>query len=431
MFIELKLSARNLQTIVKVIVAVNICLLAGTYVYNNVSTQLPTYLSIIIRETDLASENVFAAWYSSILLFLSAIMSFICFLLDEQHYQKGRKRILNYGWLFYTMAFVLLSFDELGSIHEYIGNFIAFKEAGIMVTGSKDSGWTIFYVLVTFVSLFMFVFSFVRLKQVRGALLLMVVALLLYLSNPFQEHFEIASMREANDQTWKRPVHLLLLEEGTELFGSLFFLLAISLYAKWKGGSIKNGVDDFIYRNEITKGKLIRLTGYFVLSMCVCFLMVNFLFGDVKGDMQKGVPENWITAIVAFIISIFFFYLFRNKKNTGSYLLFSAFTMYISVYYGSNRLAYNFDSDYSPARLMLRSIISVFALISYFVLNKELVTKVAKRASMVSFAIIAIGIFARHPYSAEITFAGLCCFILIFIWDRIQLEDFNNKLQKP
>ena len=425
MLIELKFSARNLRTIVKVIVAVNLFLLAGSYFFNHLQAKLPHYLFVILRETDLASENVFAAWYSSMLLFLSAIMSFISFLFDEQRNQHGTKRILNYGWLLYAMAFTFLSFDELGSIHEYIGNFIAFKQAGKMVTAANDSGWILFYVVVAIVSLFMFVFSIVRLKQVRWALPLMVTALLLYLSNPFQEYLEIASMRGAGDETWKRPVYLLLLEEGTELFGSLFFVSAISFYAKWNGEGVVSGDNDVVFRKEMAKGKLMRLTGYFILCMCLCFLMIKFIFGDVIGDLQKGVPENWITAIIAFVISITFLFFFSRKK-TCSYLLFSVFTLCISVYYGSNRFAYHFNSDYSPGRVLLRSVICAFALISFFVLKKDITSKTAKMGSMASLAIIAIGIFARRPYSAEITFTGLCLLVLIFIWDQLQPKDFNR-----
>src|SRR5688500_18759457 len=356
MLIELKLSAPNLRTIVKVIVAVNLFLLAGTYIFHDLQTTLPGYLFIILRETYLATENVFAAWYSSMLLFLSAIMSFICFLLDEQRYQRGMKRILNYGWLLYAMAFTLLSFDELGSIHEYIGNFIAFKQAGKMVTGTNDSGWTLFYAVIAVVSLFMFIFSVARLRQVKWALPLMVAALILYLSNPFQEYLEIASMNEAHDETWKRPVHLLLLEEGTELFGSLFFVSAISLYAKCNGWKLQSGVKDVVFRKETSKATVMKITVCCLLCMSLCFVVVNGLFGDVRGDLQKGVPKNWITATIAFIISISFFYFFTTIKK-GSYLLFSLFALCISVYYGSNRFAYHFDSDYSPGRILLRSAI--------------------------------------------------------------------------
>ena len=431
MLIELRLSAHNLLTIFKVIVAVNICLLAGSFIFNTASTHLPSYLFIFLRETDLATENVFAAWYSSMLLLLSAVMSFNCFLMDAQIFQKRENQILNYGWLIYTFVFALLSFDELGSVHEYIGDFIAFEKAGELVMGTKDSGWILFYVVVAFVSLFMFVFSVIRLKKARWALPLMVAGLLLYLSNPFQEFMEIESMRAAaSDETWKRPVHFLLLEEGTELFGSLFFLIAISLYGFYTSREVntKDVADDLVFRKQISKSVFMRLIYCFLLSMALCLLLINIWFGDVIGDLQNGVPKNWITACTAFMVSMYCFIIFNKEKTKRSYLLFSAFSMCLSIYYGSNRFAYNFDSDYSWGRLVLRSALCVFALVAYLKLNRHLETRFAKPGLMVSFVILATGIFAKRPYSSEITFIGLCCLILFLLADRLQLQFFNKKL---
>ena len=88
--IALKVSVRNIITIVKVIVAVNVFLLAGTFVFNTAHARLPHLLMIVVRETDLASENVFAAWYSSMLLLLCAVFSVVCFFVDQQNIREKR-----------------------------------------------------------------------------------------------------------------------------------------------------------------------------------------------------------------------------------------------------------------------------------------------------------------------------------------------------
>ena len=409
--IALKVTARNMITIVKVIVVINIFLLAGTFVFNTAHAQLPHLLKIVVRETDLASENVFAAWYSSMLLLLSAVLSVVCFLIDQQNIREKGRSFWNYGWLIYASAFALLSFDELGSIHEHIGNFTAFKKAGSLVSEGNDSGWTFFYMLVGVVGFFMLAFSIVKLKKVKWALLLLICGLLLYLSNPFQEYFEIETMRSTvSDETWKRPVHLLLIEEGSELFGSLFFLAAIMLYAKRHA-----------FRKNISKFLLLRFALLFSLSIVICFLLVNLIFGDVKGDLENGVPKNWITAATAFLISIYCIIVYHNNKIAG-YLLSSAFTMCLSIYFGSNRFAWHFDADYSKDRIILKIILSAFTLASFILLLRTFRSSTnIKLLGVVSSIIIALGIFAKRLYSAELVFTGLCCLMLLLLAEQFKV----------
>ena len=409
--IVLKVTARNMITIVKVIVVVIIFLLAGTFVFNTAHAHLPHLLKIVVRETDLASENVFAAWYSSMLLLLSAVASLVCFLIDQHKTHEKGYRLWNYGWLIYASAFALLSFDELGSIHEHIGNFTAFKKAGNLVSDGQDSGWTFFYIIVGAVGLFMLAFSFVKLKKVKWALPLLICGLLLYLSNPFQEYFEIETMRSSvSDEIWRRPVHLLLIEEGTELFGSLFFLMAIMLYAK-----------NHEFRKNISNILLLRFALLFSLSVGICFLLVNLIFGDVKGDLENGVPKNWITAATAFLISIYCIIVYYNKKIAG-YLILAAFTLCLSIYFGSNRFAWHFDADYSKDRIILKMILSAFAFTSciLFIRTSRSSTNI-KLLTLVSSIIISAGIFAKRIYSAELAFIGLCCLMLLLLAERLKV----------
>ena len=413
--IALKVTASNMITIVTVIVVVIIFLLAGTFVFNTAHAYLPHLLKIVVRETDLASENVFAAWYSSMLLLLSAVASLVCFLIDQQKTQEKGSRLLNYGWLIYASAFALLSFDELGSIHEHIGNFTAFKKAGNLVSGGQDSGWTFFYIIVGAVGLFMLGFSIVKLKKVKWALPLLICGLLLYLSNPFQEYFEIETMRSSvSDETWKRPVHLLLIEEGSELFGSLFFLVSLILYVIQTSKT-----NDLVINQEIKISTLKRFIGFLMLSMAVGFLLIREVFGDVAGDEETGVPKNWITASATFLTAVYFFILHYKESSGKHLLLFSVFSLCLSVYFGSNRFAYHFDADYSPSRLLLRFVFCAFGFLSFALLSRALQTRMTKWGTILAFAIVAIGIFARRPLSAEIIFAGFCCLLIVFLADRL------------
>ena len=408
---ELSVSSRNIFAITITIIAINVFLLAGTFVFNTTHIQA-------LRETDLASENVFAAWYSSMLLLLSSVMSLFCFLIDRKRNQN-HKEIWNFGWLIYATAFALLSFDELGSIHEHIGNFSFIRRAGHLVTGAKESGWIFFYFLVFIVSLFMLLFSVKKLRKVKWALPLLILALLLYLSNPFQEYFEIESMRaHGGSDTWKRPVYFLLLEEGSELFGSLFFLLAVVLYAR-----------DRLFVKETRQDVVMRLVIFILFVAAACLLLIKVLFGDVRGDVQDGVPKNWITAALGFLVSTYCFLIYRYHK-ISNYLLFGIFSLCLSVYFGSNRFAWYFIADYSPDRVMLKSCLSAVGVFSYLFLMRNSHGILVKIVSVISMLIVIAGIYIKRKYSAEMVFAGISCFAVLLVAETIRLTESNKKLER-
>ena len=172
--------------------------------------------------------------------FLVGIAATVCFLIDMQRYTRLKDRILNIGWLGIITIFILLSFDEMGSFHEMIGETALFKKMG----HDTGAGWVAFYALIGITGLFMIIFFILKFKTNKLALLLTVLAVLLFLSNPFQEKYEINAYRNAaNPATWKRPMFFLLLEEGSEIFASFFFLYSFVIYSIAGTGS---GNDRFI-----------------------------------------------------------------------------------------------------------------------------------------------------------------------------------------
>jgi hypothetical protein len=210
---------------------------------------------------------------------------------------------------------------------------------------------------------------------------------------------------------------LLLLEEGSEIFGSLFFLVSLTLYAIHTSKA-----NNLVFNQTIRFATLKLFTGFLLLSMVIGIMLIRKVFGDVAGDELTGVPKNWITSSATFLTAVYFFIFHSKEKSRKHYLLFSVFSLCLSVYFGSNRFAYHFDSDYSPARLLLRFVLCAFAFFSILLLSRHLQTKVAKWGMIVAFAVIAMGIVARRPFSAEFVLAGFCCFVIFFLADRIGLK---------
>ena len=171
-----------------------------------------------------------------------------------------------------------------------------------------------------------------------------------------------------------------------------------------------------------------RLVVFFLLLVAIMFILIGLLFGDVRGDVQNGVPKNWITAASLFSVSGYCVYIY-NTQRIKSYLLFAIFCLCLSIYFGDNRLAWYFNADYTPGRLILKSFLSIFALLSYLYLLRNFNGGVTRLLFGITLLLIVAGIFIKRKYSAELVFAGISCFSVLLIASRSQ-STFFNKIAK-
>ena len=79
------------------------------------------FVDHVLVQFHLGAENVVAAWYSSMLLLLVAVVCVMAYALDRRHAHGWFRRTLAMGWLPLAAAFTVLSLDEVGSIHERVG----------------------------------------------------------------------------------------------------------------------------------------------------------------------------------------------------------------------------------------------------------------------------------------------------------------------
>jgi hypothetical protein len=319
---------------------------------------------------------------------------------------------LNIGWLILALIFAVLSFDELGSVHEYIGDYQVFKNVGKVFTGKESSGWFIFMALVGLVSIFMVAFGFLRLWVNKLSLLLLFTGVVLYLSNPFQEIYEIESYRAAliqNSKAYERPVFFLLLEEGTEIFGSLFFLIALALYAfKFTGNTFSSIILD------LKTSKMVGFINYFLILFSFAFLIVRFVSHEVVASNQIGTPKNWFVSVLAFLVAIFSLNAFKNAAANSFLIKIMLITTFImglifSGYYGSNIYEYEI-SLLSKASLLkeifdiLLSIVSIIIAFFLFLSANNLQIRIG---SLV-WSLIIVSLISNTIFAAEIAFVAFC-----------------------
>ncbi len=336
-------SRRQVNNFLKGVVLLNILFLVGTWIHHtNLFHLKKASLILLLAQFNFAKENVVASWYSSMLFMTTGLVALLCCFADWARSTNARDRALSFGWLVMAGIFVLLSFDEMGSFHEMIGETAAFKTAG----SGKRAGWYAFYALCGAVAVFMLLFFIYRFRKNRMTLLLTIIGVLFFASNPIQEKFEIHSWRSAADpSTWKRPVMYLILEEGSEIFASFCFLFSFLTYAMGASTPSGEGLRLQVRMNRVIPIVLVSL----LLMLGLVKILIHFNAWNFAKD-DNGIPRNWPPSVLYFLGLLGSVWLARAGnpafKRTAWWLAASA--LCCSIYFGANMYGYyghNYDGS--------------------------------------------------------------------------------------
>lgn len=322
---------------------------------------------------NLATENVPAVWFSSMLFLLVAVVSVICFAADVYEAPQFRApRALKYGWLLFALVFIALSLDEMGSIHERVSTILA--SHGLFRIGG---GWTTtLFMFILAVALFMTAFGWFHVRRVRGTFALMMVGVACFLSIPLQEYVEIDVMYRAAGEGWQRPTALLLLEEGTEMLGALSFLAAVLLYAKKvsqrhtePGEEVQHVVAWFP-----SPKAAVAVALAFVLLMGLAMEGVQTVMGNIEGDI--GIPRNWFPSALAMFVALLGLHLWnttRRGQHSGAllYLTLVVISVVASMYVGGYLYAYTSWGAFDTFRLVSESVSIVIIFVTGLLLARR------------------------------------------------------------
>jgi len=225
--LKLQITARQLRAFYLIICAGDIGLLA----INCLICARPeivdrnTPLGFVLSQLNLASENVIGVWFSSLVFLLVAFAAMLCFWVDRGAGGAQASFIqkqLHYGWLPVAGICAVLSFDEVGSIHERLGE--SFDSLNLF----KDhlAAWVgLFAPLMALVALYLLIFFFWRVSESRLSQALALAATLLWISAPAQEMIELKFKLSGQARGFE-PVT----EEGAELIGATLFLISFAEY---------------------------------------------------------------------------------------------------------------------------------------------------------------------------------------------------------
>lgn len=292
---QLDLRGRTLQQVAVGLAAINLVFTAGTALFIHFWAVRESYgrrgrvlIDYVLLQFHLATENVVASWYSSMLLLTVALAAAVAFSLDRRHERSWIERLLGLGWLLVAAAFAGLSLDEIGSLHERLGM--------VRYGGAPPTGWVYtLFVPIAMVGVFLLMFAWFIVRRSRAAALLFVAGVTLFLINPFFELAEMSVLHGGGDIA----VHnaLMVVEEGLlELGGTLCFLLGVLLYIRRVEGA---GPHVFDLRSR----RAVVVMGVTAALLAAGVPTVHWFVARLPGG-DTGVPDNWFPAAALFLFAL-------------------------------------------------------------------------------------------------------------------------------
>lgn len=287
--LDLDLTRRRILQLVGGLAAIAALLLLGTFVGRVLPADRHWLLDEVLAQLSLTAENRVAVWYSAMLLLTVALAMIGCHALDRREPADMRDRLLDLGWVFCAFAFALLSLDEAGSLHERLSFSTLPRVDGLR-------GWTTFLMVpIAIVGTLFAGFAWLRMRRSPAAAALMLLGVLCFLTIPVQEHLEVGHLERGE----LRPDWQAVVEEGTELLGTLCFLSAALLYMRARTPASPDGTRRAVFRPA--PAEALGVVGLLAAGFAPAMLLAPEL---VDLDDGRGLPQNWFAAVAACLTTL-------------------------------------------------------------------------------------------------------------------------------
>lgn len=252
----------------------------------------------LLVQFHLAAENVLVTWYSSTLLLFASVMTLFCFAVDRR--TAATRNPISFGWLLLSGVLLLLSADEVGSIHERLGML-----PSLNLHGAEAAGWSrVLAVPIAAVAIFMAAFGFVRVRRAPWALVLLLLGVVCYAMNPILERTQMRLLATTfSKDSWQDHDLSLHVEEGAELFGALCFLSAGCAYlmrARPDASQPAGAASSVSEPLRVPLACLIKLLAGLFGALTISWWVIEATgFTSIEAD--KGKPENWYPSALAIL----------------------------------------------------------------------------------------------------------------------------------
>lgn len=266
------------------LIVVSIVVLAATVVFQELDIAQLSHLT-------LTQENNVGAWWSGILLLIGAIHAF-----DGYRLWKYERSRVARGWAALALALLILSLDEIGSLHERVELWL------------PGGAWLN---VLPFASVVVGLFAYAVAslwpgRDYRRAAVLIVLAFLCFGATAFQDYLE-------HNETWMNMVSRGVragLEEGSELAG---MLLLIRAALPNTGGIFRRNMASrapvldapFSWRRYLVPGAL-------ALSPVLAYASAGWLLD------HRGHPAAWLASALYFLAAVAALRPFARTGTKGS-----------------------------------------------------------------------------------------------------------------
>lgn len=267
---------------------INLLLVISTIAHHTLA--LNNVIHFCLRQIDLAIEMNFAAWWSGILLLMLGLLSY-----EISCNTNERCKI---AWLFLSIAWTCLSFDEIGSIHERIEDWL--PESWLSIVDP--------YVPVAILGILLVPYPLIKLfhrSETRKTAILLITGFLLLASIAIQERIE--GYIDWGDWWAIR----LGFEEGTELLG-MFVCYCGLVNHTWQGDRVRslNGVLPNPLRMHHIP--IVAFWGLMIHLATSIFLLVL-----IKDSFSEHTLV-WYPVALSFILSLTAFWQYRAYSRSTS-----------------------------------------------------------------------------------------------------------------
>ena len=264
----------------------------------------PRALRVVLAQLELKAENTVSVWVSSALLAAVALACGIAFLVDRRGAMPvpgtGLTGVLRYGWLAMALVFALLSFDEMGSIHERVHLLLGSDRVPSGV-GDIQSPWVRQLIVpICLVAAFMLTFAWKRLREVPAAFACLACGVVMFLLIPVQETIHAGWYSDAlaagRGSGYRTPSIHTVLEEGGELSGSILFLVGTLLFVSDRAPH---------HSAQTLFASVPAVSLVIVMCMISGFVLMLALMGELVFLHDKqGSPQNWFPSMTALLCAV-------------------------------------------------------------------------------------------------------------------------------
>ncbi len=276
----------------------------------------------ILVQGSLRRENVLAVWWSSVLLFLVGILALLvgtC--------QAETPWWVRFSWWILGLGFVALSADEQGSIHErvFMLRYLFGKNQ------PEDDGIPVLLILAGIAGLSLLPGWWHHFRSRPSSLAWFVAGILFLLSVPIQEEIEMSLVKAAGGGPWQRPIWHILVEEGSELAGSICFLASLIPLV----GNLLASRSFFLRRQTV-----LAAVGAVFALLAVGVPVSRLALEQVLRVGDTGRLSHWFPAVAALVAAWLTLWAGRQAKRSGQkrwhFLLLAAWALILSCFHGAN-----------------------------------------------------------------------------------------------